>query len=450
MYNVFGEISRLSNNYIKSFRSFKLVAGRHLLKNSPNGSTMELEDCMYSNIKNRRYNFFQTGDKILSKYTSRLKDTKYKRKNNSEVLIKLDGIKNYKYPHRVVVEYPAINYLNKYGTKNTNITDKLVSKTLIKDEMEITEIKQEEPQRIRNNIEPCNFLSKRGITNVSTDLRSNVRSYRVEDDQLNNKQVHTSVKPDCKDLEYTLSFDSGISCEYSLSNEDEQVSKNCMDSERSTLYFENIIKKKTDASMETSNLQQSFISSASTCTKENLIKSWKVNKNESTIHESDNIIFDVSKCEHSTPQKERNRGLISTSSMNKLCKSIMDIEKKVDQLQLNSIASDVAQAVHLVQILHRDLERNYIPSKHEANSSTNLDLLSQIKVNDEEFNKNKVLESEDGGKDETFFSCNEFEGSTESRYHENKIDNPEVQVSSSWGQSTTVCQQSRYDVTLKL
>ena len=390
---------------------------------SPNESKIEMMHCMYSNIKNRRYNSFQDGHKKHSKHPYRSRQSKYKRKINSHVLIELDGIRNYKYHHRVFVEYPAINYINKYGRISTNITDKLVPTNSIKVAVEITEIKLEESEIIRNNFETSNIVDKQCITNVSTDLGSILRS-------------NTSID-DSNDQGYTLSSDSGISCGYSLTNESEQVSKICTDPERSMLYFQNKTKKTTKASMETSDPQQSFISNASTCIKDNQIKTWAATENENTIEEPDRIIFDSSKFEHSTPQKEGKLGLVSRSSMNKLCTRIMEIEKKVDHLQLDSIESDVAQAVLLVQILHRDLERSYIPSKKGQNCVNNLEILSQKKVNCEEMKENAITKLEDGEKDETFFSYDDFKDSITSSNDVCK------DMSLSWGPSSTVCQLSR-------
>ena len=59
--------------------------------------------------------------------------------------------------------------------------------------------------------------------------------------------------------------------------------------------------------------------------------------------------------------------MVSKDSIDKLCQQILSIEEKVDRMPINSsVASDVAKAVRLVQILRRDLETNCNSSKNAA------------------------------------------------------------------------------------
>ena len=104
------------------------------------------------------------------------------------------------------------------------------------------------------------------------------------------------------------------------------------------------------------------------------IKSIICNKNsqakddtiDNFLNETDepcSISFDVSRCEHSTPQMKNNLVTISKLLLDKLIKRILDLEEKVDKLKMYEIAPDVAQAVLLTQILCRGVMKSNITKK---------------------------------------------------------------------------------------
>ena len=323
-----------------------------------------VDECMYSSIKNRRiFQLFGDNGNTLSQSPYRLREANNKRKKNIKNWKNLK-ILNYTIPHhnsKTSVKYPTVPNITKYGINK----DKDMVVNMI-DEVEMLEVKQEE-QEVENS--SINEVDVGDIHDAEIDQnehqgRCSTTLFRVDNDELTNyEQFARSQKSYNRVQSNICSVDSGIGLESMVFNQEEFVSKNVKTSVKSTFMDDKTERKTNESKIEREN-KKCFLSSAEW---KNEHEFKKVNRSENGNDDS-GISFDISKCEHSTPHKKQKiLVMVCKDSIDKLCQQILSIEEKVDRMPINnSVASDVAKAVRLVQILRQDLETNCNLSKKVA------------------------------------------------------------------------------------
>ena len=152
-----------------------------------------------------------------------------------------------------------------------------------------------------------------------------------------------------------------------------------------------------------------------------VIKSMNCNKNSqakddtkdnflSETDESCSMSFDVSRCEHSTPQMNNNLVTISKLLLDKLIKRILSLEEKVDKLKMYEIAPDVAQAVLLTQILCRGVIKSNIAKTIDTDGFEDNYKEKSVKaiLIDEKIKDLSTLQSDGNTKDKNFCEIDDF------------------------------------------
>ena len=303
---------------------------------------MSGEDCMYSNIKQRRY-AFDVGDSCGLDGNSRSHQAPKLGRYNIKILEE-DPLQ-YKSPCVVVVKYPV----NKNCCKKRDIIN-------------------------------CNVYKDIPIGRSQELLK------------------HKSYNEDSM-----TSTDSGFGDESSLQYD----LKSIKDVIRHPFEIKSFATH--DDFDNDSRLQDTVIKSMN-CNKNSQAKDDTKDNFLSETDESCSMSFDVSRCEHSTPQMKDNLVTISKLLLDKLIKRILSLEEKVDKLKMYEIAPDVAQAVLLTQILCRGVVKSNITKKLDTDGfEDNYKGKSvKAKLKDEQTKDLKFLESDGNTKDQNICGVVDF------------------------------------------
>ena len=303
---------------------------------------MSGEDCMYSNIKQRRY-AFDVGDSCG-----------------------LDGdIRSHQAP--------------KLGCHNIKILD-------------------EDPLQYKS---PCVVVVKYPVNKNCCKKRDIINCNVYKDIPIGRSQEllkHKSYNGDSM-----TSTDSGFGDESSLQYDPKSIK----DVIRHPLEIKSF--STHDDFNNDSHLQDTVIKSMN-CNKNSQAKDDTKDNFLNETDESCSMSFDVSRCEHSTPQMISNLVTISKLLLDKLIKRILSLEEKVDKLKMYEIAPDVAQAVLLTQILCRGVITSNITKKLDTDGFEDNYQVKSVKdkLIDEQKKDLKVLESDGNTKDENICGAEDF------------------------------------------
>ena len=331
-----------------------------------------VDECMYSNVKNRRLNdIFGNECNSMSHTPYRLRESRFKRKQRRYDLE--NYVIKYKPPPIpiITVKYPIVNNINKFGMNKDR--DMVINSI---DEVDMVEVKKEGPENNDSPVIESDFGQALDTQVMHKDysfndsISTDNRGIKIESIC---KPVTPTKQPNDEDQEVNADVVSwmGQDSKYSMSNLEKSVNEN-LNFTININFSKSRNKDKVSEPMIEQASSKCFFSNAE-CIKENEFKENGVTSSGNKNDDS-GINFDVSKCKHSTPHKEReNIVVVSKDSIDKLCEQILMIEEKVKRMEVeSSVASDVKRAVHLVQSLQRDLKRNCnLNKKFEVSDESN-------------------------------------------------------------------------------
>ena len=344
---------------------------------------MDIEECMYSNIKQRRLLgkiVYSIGDdKVVCGDTRCVSlESTSARNKNKEIIRKLNRTFNYEKPHRITVKYPVINNTRMHAT-NGNIKDNTQPDTLVQSEINIRKRKVDQrkiDEHRRIKIQTGKFSCMRNSRNSCNKTNIKACSDKMGKEKPQRQLLITPpinvVASDYNSQGTDLNSDSGINCEFSISDlqsdPDEEVKEI-----RPLLQMHPALPDKLKWNCNVDKViceplsPQKSIIKASLCTAK-IQSTADIHKSNNEDDNSDSIL-NFSKCKHSTPQKDEKLITVSKVTMDKLYKRIMKLEEKVDKFQIHNIASDVAQAVLLIQILHHDDKRSWMENEKQTSNT---------------------------------------------------------------------------------
>ena len=283
------------------------------------------DECMYSNVKNRRLNdIFGNESNSISHTPYRLRESRFKWKKRRY------DLENYVIKYRpppipiITVKYPIVTNINKFGMNKDR--DMVINSI---DEVDMVEVKKEEPESNDSPVIESDFAVAPSTQGIHKDYSFN-DSISIDNRGM---KVETICKPATPtkqpiddEQEVNKDVDSGMDqdSKYSLSNSENRVNEN-LNFTINISFSKSRNKDKVSEPIIDQASTKCFFSNAE-CIKETEFKETGVNSSENKNDDS-GINFDVSKCKHSTPHKEReNIVMVSKDSIDKLCEQILMID----------------------------------------------------------------------------------------------------------------------------
>ena len=186
-----------------------------------------VDECMYSNVKNRRFNdIFGNESKSISHNPYRLRESRFKRKQRRYDLE--NHVIKYKPPPIpiITVKYPIVTNINKFGMNKHR--DMVINSI---DEVDMVDVKQEEPECNDSPVNESEFAQAPDTQDMNNDysfndsISTDNRGMKIE--SICNPATPTK-QPIDEEQEVDADIDSGMDrdSKYSTSNSEKSVNEN--------------------------------------------------------------------------------------------------------------------------------------------------------------------------------------------------------------------------------